>query len=378
MSKQKNNRKIALTIIGVALVGIALMLGKRIIEANNKPLKKTEKLQKTVLTTPVKNKTITTIISANGNLKAKRRLELFSEVQGIFQLRNKLFRSGQEYKKGETIFKIDASEYFATVKSQKSNLYNQIAAIMPDLRLDYPEAFPKWNLYLDNFNINKPVSKLPEISSERVKYFLAARNIVSNYYSVKNLESRLTKYQITAPFSGIVTNALVTEGTLIRPGQKLGEFIQSGIYELNVSIPKAYATLLKTGKNVALQTIESDKVYNGKITRIGGSINQSSQTIDAFIEVTNKNLKEGIYLEAKIEAEQIENAMEVNRSLLQNKEQLFIVKDSVLDLVKVKPVYFTDNTAIVIGLQNGLQILSQPVLGAYKGMLVTVQPEKKL
>lgn len=376
MSTQNHSRKIALTIIGILLVVIAFWLSKKIVKANEKPPKKTELVKKKVPISVVNNKTITSVISANGILVAQKRLELFSEVQGVFLLRKKLFRSGQKYTKGETLLAVDASEYRANVKSQKSVLYNQIASIMPDLRLDYPDAFPKWQQYLDGFHIDKPISKLPEITSEKVKYFLAARNIISTYYTIKNLESRLAKYSITAPFSGIVTEALVTEGSLIRPGQKLGSFIKTGVYELAVSISKEYATLLQVGKKVTLKTASSNTIYMGKIVRVGGNINQNSQTLDCFIEVADPALKEGMYLEAKIEAQQIENAVEVDRSLLQNKEQLFVVKDSVLDLVTVKPVYISDDTAIVKGLTNGTKIVSKPILGAYQGMIVEIESKE--
>ena len=54
---------------------------------------------------------------------------------------------------------MDASEYYATVQSAKSSLYNSIAAIMPDLRLDFPDAFQKWQTYLNNFDLNKTFRK---------------------------------------------------------------------------------------------------------------------------------------------------------------------------------------------------------------------------
>ncbi len=52
------------------------------------------------------------------------------------------------------------------------------------------------------------------MSSEKENYFITGRGIVSSYYNLKNLEQRLSKYVISAPFSGILTEALVTEGTL--------------------------------------------------------------------------------------------------------------------------------------------------------------------
>jgi len=102
-----------------------------------------QKVVKTVFVDTVKNTTVPIMVPANGNLKAKKRLELYSEVQGVFRPGSKFFRTGQEYTAGQTLIKIDASEYYASVQSAKSNLYNLLTSIMPDLGLDYPEIYPK-------------------------------------------------------------------------------------------------------------------------------------------------------------------------------------------------------------------------------------------
>ncbi len=184
-------RKIILSILGVALIIGAILFAKYLIANKNKPKPVVPKVVKTVLVDTVKNATIPIVISANGNLTAKQRVELYSEVQGIFKTGTKLFKPGQKFNKGETLIRIDASEYYASVQSAKSNLYNSIAAIMPDLRLDFPDVFQKWQTYLNSFDLNKTTPKLPEISGEKENYFITGRGIVSTYYSVKTLEQRL-------------------------------------------------------------------------------------------------------------------------------------------------------------------------------------------
>ena len=79
-----------------------------------------------------------------------------------------------------------------TINYSKSNLYNSIAAIMPDLRLDFSDVFQKWQSYLSGFDLNKTTPKLPEMTSDKENYFITGRGIVTNYYNVKNLEQRLS------------------------------------------------------------------------------------------------------------------------------------------------------------------------------------------
>lgn len=369
-------RKFILSLLGLLLIVGAYFASEAIIVANQKEKPKPKKVVKTVFVDKVKNGVVPIEISAQGNLVAQRRLELFSEVQGILKSGSKLFKPGQQYRKGQTLLSLDSSEFYASVQSQKSALYNQITAIMPDLRLDYPEAFDKWQNYLNNFDVDKTTPELPEIESEREGYFITGRNIQATYFNVKNLEQRLNKYRIYAPFTGILTEASVTEGTLVRAGQKLGEFIDTGAYELEVAIPKTYADLLKLGNQVTLATTDTDKQYVGKVTRVNGNIDQASQTINAYISVKGDGLREGVYLEALLTAKEETNAITIPRGLLQPNDQLFTVRDSILEVIEVNPVYFSEKEVVVKGIPEGTQIVSKSVPGAYAGMLVKIYDEK--
>ena len=365
-------RKIILSILGVLLIIGSFFVAKGIVDSKKSFRPKAGKVVKTVFTEVVENGTVPIVVSANGNLSAKQRVELYAEVQGVFKRGNKLFKEGQPFRMGETIIGIDASEYAASVQSAKSNLYNQLTSIMPDLRLDYPEFFPKWQAYLNNFDMAKGTPALPKISSEKESFFITGRGILTSYYNVKNLEQRLSKYRISAPFTGILTEASVTEGSLVRVGQKLGEFINPGIYELEVSVSKTYTDLLKVGESVELTTLDNPKIYTGKVSRINGRVDQTSQTIKAYIEVSDANLREGMYLEAYLDARKEENAIEIDRNLLMEGDKIFVVRDSVLDVINVRPVYFSDKRVVLKDVPNGITIMSKPLIGAYTGMAVKV------
>ena len=363
-------RNIILSIIGVVLIIASIFFAKNLIANKNKPRPVAAKVVKTVFVDTVKNATIPIVLPANGNLTAKQRVELYSEVQGIFRTGNKLFKPGQMYRRGEALIRIDASEYYASVQSAKSNLYNSIAAIMPDLRLDFPEVFPKWQAYLNNFDLAKSTPELPKMTSEKENYFITGRGIVSSYYNVKNLEQRLSKYIITAPFDGILTEALATEGSLVRNGQKLGEFINPKVYDMEVAISKSFANILKVGEKVSLTNLDRTESYSGTVSRVNGSIDPNTQTITAFIEVAHENLKEGMYLEASLNAKDIEDAIEINRNLLLDDEKIFVLKDSLLDVIPVRPIHFSDTKVVLKDVPNGTIILNRTVPGAYAGMLV--------
>ena len=365
-------RKYINIVLGIVIIGLAFWVVKVMVLSNQRPEKAAVKIVKTVFIENVKNGTVPITITANGNLVAKNKIEIFSEVQGVLQPSAKEFRPGNTYRKGEVILKLNSEEHYANLQAQKSNLYNSITSIMPDIRLDYPEEYDKWEQYLRDFTFDKPTPKLPEINSEKEKFFISGRNIYTTFYNVKNMEVRLTKYTIRAPYDGILTDAMVNPGSLIRSGQKLGEFINPKVYEMEVAINAKYMDLLQTGNEVEVTSRDTQQSWNGKIARVNGRVDQASQTVKAYIQVAGKDLKEGIYLEAHLEAKAEKDAYEMPRQLLVNNESIYVLKDSIIDLVKINPVFFTDKTVVIKGLEDGTPVLSRTVPGAYPGMKVTV------
>jgi len=369
-------RKIILSMLGIFLIIGSFFLAKTIINSKKRFKLTPQKIVKTVFVAKVSNSAIPIVIKANGNLQAKQKVSLYAEVQGIFNKSNSVFKEGQAYKAGQAIIRINAIEYKATVQAAKSDFYNLLTSVMPDIRLDYPSIFSKWEKYLQDFDISKNMLQLPEMTTENEKFFISGRGLLSAYYNIINLEQRLSKYTITAPFNGTVTEVSVTEGTLVRVGQKLGEFIKTGIYELEVSIPKTYADMLGVGKSVRLYTLNSKREYTGEVSRINGKVDQATQTIKAFITVADDSLKEGMYLEANLDAKQEDNAIEVDRNLLLEDNKMYVVRDSILDVINVLPVYFSNKRVVLKNVPEGTTILSKPLIGAYKGMAVKIYGDK--
>ena len=238
--------------------------------------------------------------------------------------------------------------------------------------LDFPEAVSHWQNYISVFDIEQPIPTFPTPTTEKEKRFLASRNIYTPYYNIKNLETQLANYTIYAPFSGVLIEAIVDKGTLIRPGQKLGAFINPNVYELEVAVNTNYADFLRIGKSVKLHNVARTKTWTGRVIRVNSTVNSNSQTIPTFIQVSGSGLKEGMYLEADISAKAVSNTYEVERKLLVENDKLYIVQDATLSLQTIQPVYFKDKTVVVKGLENGMQLVTKPVPNAYQGMIVQV------
>ncbi len=363
-------RQIIISVVGLLIIALGFF-GMQKMAATKKPEPEKEvRAVPTVFTEKVKNGSSPISVTASGNLSARDRIEIFSEVQGIFDYSAKQFKPGITFNQGAVLLRLNSDEFRANMRAQKSNLYNQIVALLPDLRFDYPDSFQKWQDYVNTFDVEKMIEPLPEPASDKEKLFIAGRNITSTWYNIKNLEERLTKYTIYAPFNGVLTQASIDKGALVRAGQKLGEFINPNIYELEVAVNSSYADLLKVGNSVSLSNIERTKTWNGTVNRLNSLIDPNTQTIQAFIRVNGQGLREGMYLEADLTAKNEENTFEVSRKLLTDNNKLFILEGGLLRLKEIEPVHFTEKTVVVRGLEDGTEILERNLPGAYDGMTV--------
>ena len=246
-------RKYIFIILGIVMIAGSIIFAKTLADSKKERAPADNKFIPTVFVETVANTSVPVTIIESGRLMAKNRIELYAEVQGVMETNSREFKPGARYQKGETIVKIRSDDFTANLQAQKSNLQNLITSILPDLRLDYPEVYQKWDAYLRNFDMDKPVAPLPETSSDKEKFFITGRNIYTSYYNTKNLEIILGKYTLRAPFSGVLTDAMVTPGTLVRQGQRLGEFIDPTVFELEVAVSESQMSALSVGKKVTIQ-----------------------------------------------------------------------------------------------------------------------------
>jgi len=331
----------------------------------------------TAFVTKARNEVVPVSIIENGRLSAKYKIDLFAEVQGLMEATPKEFKPGATFKKGQVLVKINSEDFFANLQAQKSLLQNLITSIMPDIKMDYPEAYDKWDSYLRSFDMNKAIAPLPEPATDKENFFVTGKNIYTTYYSTKNMEIVYSKYILKAPFDGILTEALVTPGALVRNGQKLGEFINPSVYELELAIGKDLSDVVHVGTEVTVINPEnSSQEWKGKVSRINGRINPSTQTVQIFVSINGDDLKEGMYLEADIVGKARVDAIEVPRNLLIDNNKLYGVdSDSILFLDNVNVVHKSRSKVIVQGVENGSWLLAKPIPGAYPGMKVMVKPQ---
>jgi membrane fusion protein (multidrug efflux system) len=369
MAKTFNKNLGRSIILGIIVVVVGIIISKLMQGSDEVTGPKISFRSKLVEATPANLGAIPIQIVVSGRLEAINRLEIYSEVSGVLQTKN--FNAGQYFSAGQAIATMEDSEFRTQLSAQRSSFMALVSQVLPDLSLDYPTAFPAWKAFLQNINAKSSLPALPSLDNEQLKQFISGRNILSNYYTIQSQEARLRKHRITAPYSGVLSEANIDPGTLVRAGQKIGTFVSQGSYELEAPVAKNDLKHLRVGNKVRLNSSELDKEFIGVVSRINNTINPTTQMVSVFLKVSGKELKEGLYLKAVIDGGTESGALAINRNVLVDGQAIYTVSaDSTLQLTPVTVVSFTEETAIIKGVPKGILIPNNAVSGAFEGMKV--------
>lgn len=361
-------------IAALVLIIVSVVISKKLGKKAEKEVAPSNSIIPMVSVLNVQNRDIPADIYLTGKLTASRRMEVYSEVNGI--LMNETFKEGFTFAPGSPIALLDDAELRAQIKSLKSNFYGQLTQLMADISTDYPGDYPAWSKFQSNFSIEGNLPALPETNNPALKSFISGKGLYASYYNIKSQEVRLSKYRIIAPYSGTLSLTLADPGSLVRPGQKLGEFIQTGSYELEAPVSVSDLKFLKIGDPVTLKSDEIEGSWTGRLVRINQKLDAASQSVMLYIQVQGDKLKEGMFLNARLSAEPVKDAFSIPRRLLVDGNKVWTIEqDSFLKMEAIDPVRFTKDQAIVKGLSDNTMLVNQVLTGAFNHM--QVKPLKK-
>ncbi|MEQ8552515.1 MAG: efflux RND transporter periplasmic adaptor subunit [Cyclobacteriaceae bacterium] len=370
-------------ILGITLGVIVLSFGLSSFFASQKEtpeVKKVPVVKKYVTTRTVQYEDIKTHVVAFGRVETAQSLDLLSEVSGrMFQGQIRL-KAGQGFKKGTLLFYIDDKEASLNLKSTKSNFLRDIAAILPDMKIDYSDNFSAWESYFGSIDINKDLPELPEAKSEKEKTFMATRGIYSTYYTIKSTEERLKKYRYFAPFDGSITEVNMESGAFINPGTKIGTIIRTGLHELRVSVETQDIPWVQMGASVEIYSSETQQSWIGQVARISDFVNQNTQSVDVYVTITpgKQKIYDGQFMQAAIPARTIKDGMLIPRNVLYNSNEVFVVEDTLLKVKQVNVHRTMEENVIISGLDEGADVVVEPLVSAHNNMVVYKLEQKDI
>jgi multidrug efflux pump subunit AcrA (membrane-fusion protein) len=357
-------------------IGLTILIGSFVLSGALSSMKEPpevkipEEIKKYVKTERVKYTSIPTEVMAFGRVKSAQSLDLIAEVSGRMNATSISLKEGQRFNRGALLYKIDDREARLNLQSQKSNFLKELAAILPDMKIDFSDNYEAWSKYFSAIDINKPLPELPKYANDKEKTFLATKNIFSSFYTIKSAEVNLNKFSFYAPFGGVISTVDLQSGSFVNPGNKIGTILRSDKLEMKVDVSVSDIDWVEMGSQAQVVT-ESGTVWEGKVARIGEFVNQNTQSIDVFIAINSdkdRKIYDGEYLRSIIPGRQVESGMLIPRSAIFDGNKVFVLQDSSLKVHEINIHKLNSESVVFSGLKEGSELVVEPLINAHNNM----------
>lgn len=313
-------------------------------------------------------------IEVFGRVGSSQQINLVSEVGGKLVQGQINLKEGESFRKGQVLARVNNKEQKLTLQSRKSNFLNLLASAIPDIKIDFNESFDAWFKYFNSIDLNKDLPALPTPMPTKLQTFLASKGALAEYYAIKSLEENLKKFTMIAPYSGSVVSVNLEIGSVVNPGSAIASIIRTDKLELKVPIQQKDIAFIDVGTTVKILQEGYEKVWMGKVIRKAGYIDPNNQSVNIFIGIENddRDVYDGLYMQAIIPGKYIEEGMKIDRSIIQNKNEVFVVKDNKLKVTQINIAKFTKDQAIINGLLPGDQLVIEAPTNASNDMEVEI------
>jgi multidrug efflux pump subunit AcrA (membrane-fusion protein) len=141
---------------------------------------------------------LTLQVEGDGVVESERMLNYVSEASGVVLFAKNDLKDGTYVREGEVVVRIDSRDVENDLYALRSDFLNAVASVLPELQLDDARIYRRWFDYFNTLDINTSVPDLPEITNAQEKIKISTKNIIGQYYAVRNQEILLSKHTIQA------------------------------------------------------------------------------------------------------------------------------------------------------------------------------------
>lgn len=370
-------------------------------------------------------------VNGSGTVQSREEVALGAEISGKLVFVNPAFREGSMVGGGAVLFRIDPADYLNRVRSAQADVAAQDVAVLQaqeevaiaqDELQRFAEREKSRTTLSQSVDSNDysarilPPGSLPS-SSRAIGAASAAPNQLATrepqLHSAEAARERaaaqladarlaLQRTDVRSPFTGLVRSENTSIGTLVQPGQVLGTIVSTDEFEVRVSLTEAEAALIPGMFGARRSRIPAQVFfdYGGQtyrwsafVDRADAILDPETRTIDVFLRVP-RPLRGGVPVESNDEAigsppplllgSFVRVTITGSSNLafatipidaLRPDNQVWIVRDGKLRIVKVRVIQRNDRTAYVSaeGLGEGGRVVVSPLRTPVEGMDVRAE-----
>lgn len=301
-------------------------------------------------------------IEAMGTVMASQDIMLSPRVSGQILERSEDFTPGGYVRKGDTLLRIDPSDYENELQQRRSELQQAMANL--NLEMGRQEAAKReYQLYGDTLSEQNKARVLRQPQLESVRATVAAARA-----AVDRAEMDLKRTAITAPFDAHIISRNVNVGSQVAPGENLGRLVGLDTYWVEATVPLSKLRWLNiqnggntSGSEVRIRNRtawQDDEYRSGNLFKMVGSIEEQTRMARVLIEIPDPmayrdehagspSLIIGSFVEANIKGTELTDVIRLNRDFIRSNDTVWIMEDGKLHIRDINVVMRDANYAYI-------------------------------
>lgn len=318
---------------------------------------------------------ITSQVINMGRVVSTEEVEVIAEATGKIETGSVDLKKGERFRRGDTLLVIYKDEVELTLKAQKSRFLTTVANLLPDIKIDFPDKYDTFLAFFNAISIEQDFPTLPDIQSEKMKIFLASRNVLNEYYSIKQGEKQLERHTIMAPFAGTFAEVHLQVGAFTGMGGRIASIIRTDALEVEVPVDQDQAPFVRVSDPVNLHSDKRNLDWHGTVVRVSEFVDLNTQARSIFVRVPldrQAPLYRNEYLTAEFAGMTIPNAMEIPRNAVFNFDEVFTVEEGRLKKRQVEIIKLNVETVVFRGLPQGVFVVVQPLINVAENTPVKI------
>jgi RND family efflux transporter MFP subunit len=384
--------KILRVLIPVAVIGGAIavfaFLKSTKPEASKKERKDPGALVEVMTVEPARQQVL---VDANGTVMPARQVVISPEVGGRVRWMNDKLIPGGKLEAGDTLIRIDASDYTLAVEQQRA----AVDRARTELELEKSRkkiAEREWEL-------------LGEGEAEEGSLALRDPQLRTAEVAVKSAQSGLdraklavSKSVVKVPFNAIVQQKQVEVGQLVGPQSPVVTLVGTDSYWIQVSVPVSrlgwlsipgVAGATEGSPARVWQEIEGKRIERqGRIIRMLGDLDPVGRMARLLVEVddplglrraaaaadgrpeqSDLPLLLGSYVNVELAGREVDGIFELPREALRDGDKVYVMNDDhTLGIQEVDVIWRRPGSILLAGLEAGSRVIVSPLPAPIEGM----------
>jgi multidrug efflux system membrane fusion protein len=321
-------------------------------------------------------------LESRGTVRPRTESTLIPEVSGSIIEISPKFNSGKFFEKGDILLQLDPTDYESAVTIARAEVA-QAGVALEEEKARVEQALENWKELGRTGQPNPLVLRQPQLAETHAR-------IASAQASLDRATRNLERTKIRAPYAGRILEKMVDIGQYVSPGTVLAQIYAVDYVEIRlpltndqlafIDLPEQYRGDSDPIDNFPPVTLKGDyggKTYQwkGNIVRVEGAIDQRSRQLFVVAHVDDPYapsesgkppLKVGLFVEAIIEGNTLDNLFVLPRTAVRAGSEILLVDDqNQLQRVTIDPLW-SDTDSILV--------LADPAIGLVPGALLCITP----